>query len=84
MMCHHKYILSSFFFICNILAILKDEKELLILNPSEVCKYVHYTLMYELYVSTYICMYICMYIFTHVSMYMYACTHAYMYERMYL
>ena len=68
MKCHHKYILS-FSFICNILAILKDEQELLILNPSEVCKYV----LYSLYMYINVCMYVCMYVCTHVYMYEHMC-----------
>ena len=48
-----------------ILAILKDEQELLILNPSEVCKYV----LYSLYIN--ICMYVCTYVCTYVYTYMY-------------
>ena len=54
-MCHNVSSIVYSNFICNILAILKDEQEILILNPSEVCKY----LLYSLYIN--VCMYVCMY-----------------------
>ena len=50
-----------------ILAILKDEQELLILNPSEVCKYV----LYSLYIN--ICMYVCMYVHMFIRICMNMC-----------
>ena len=72
-MYHNVSYVSSFFFICNILAILKDEQELLILNPSEVCRYIHYTLMYELYVSMYIYIYICNTMYVCITLHMCVC-----------